>query len=135
MLNVMKNTVIPTKIKVSFQILFSETPLSMMALTIIINHLAGIILLIICMGSGILEMGKMNPESMMTGSINPNKEIIMAVCCELETVEMNIPNESAEMMNKILSNANKIKLPCMGILKTKKPRSTITVALIIERKI
>jgi hypothetical protein len=71
-----------------------------MALMIIINHLAGMMLLMICMGKGILEIGKINPESMITGSINPNNDIIIAVCCELETVEINIPNESAVKYKK-----------------------------------
>ena len=131
----MKNTVIPIKIKVSFQITAIDAPLSIMALMMMINHLAGIILLIICIGNGMLDIGKINPERMMTGSINPISEIIIAVCCEFETVEINIPNESAEMINKILSKANKSKLPSSGILNTKNPKSTIIVALIIERKI
>src|SRR5690554_1597446 len=46
-LKTMKNTVIPIKIKVSFQMYGNPTPLSMMPLIITINHLAGIILLII----------------------------------------------------------------------------------------
>ena len=130
----MKNTVIPSKIKVSFQITAIDAPLSMMALMMMMNHFAGMILLMICIGMGILEIGKINPERIMTGSINPIKEIIMAVCCELEMVEINIPNESAEMINSILSKANKNKLPSIGILNTKKPKRTIIVALIIERK-
>lgn len=85
----------------------------------IMNHFAGMMLLITCIGSGILFIGKMNPERMITGNINPIKESIIAVCCELETVEINMPSESAEMMNKILSKANKNRLPLIGILKTK----------------
>jgi hypothetical protein len=90
-----------------------------MAFTIIMNHFAGIMLLMTCIGKGILFIGKMNPESMITGNINPIKESIIAVCCELEMVEINMPNESAEMINKILSKANKNTLPFIGILKTK----------------
>ena len=135
MLNAMKNTVIPSKINVSFQITAIDAPLSMMALIMMINHFAGIILLMICIALGILEIGKINPERIMTGSINPIKEIIMAVCCELEMVEIRIPNDSAEMMNKILSKANKNKFPSIGILNTKKPKSKIIVELMIERKI
>jgi hypothetical protein len=41
-----------------------------------------------------LESGNMKPDRMITGSINPIREIIIAVCCELEIVEINIPNES-----------------------------------------
>ena len=135
MLIARKNTVIPIRIKVSFQITPKVAPLSNMALMMMINHLAGIMLLMICNGNGILEMGKIKPERMMTGSINPIKESIMAVCCELETVEINIPNESAVMMNKTLSKASKNKLPSIGILNTKKPKSRIIVALIMDKKI
>ena len=76
-------------------------------------------LLITCMGNGILFIGNINPDRIITGSIKPISDSIIAVCCELEMVEINMPNESAEMMNKILSNANKKILPLMGILKTK----------------
>ncbi len=76
----MKNAVIPIRIKVSFQMIFIEAPLSIMALMMIINHLAGIILLMICKGRGILEIGKINPDRIMIGNINPIKESIMAVC-------------------------------------------------------
>ena len=130
-----KNTVIPIRIKVSFQITLRVAPLSKIALMMMINHLAGTILLMICNGKGILEMGKINPDRMITGSINPIKDSIIAVCCELETVEINIPNESAVVMNKILSKANKKRLPSTGILNTKKPKSRIIVALIMDRKI
>jgi hypothetical protein len=37
-----------------------------------------------------LESGNMKPDRMITGSI-PIREIIIAVCCELEIVEINIP--------------------------------------------
>ena len=130
-----KNTVIPIRIKVSFQITLRVAPLSKIALMMMINHLAGTILLMICNGKGILEMGKINPDRMITGSINPIKDSIIAVCCELETVEINMPNESAVVINKTLSKASKNKLPSMGILNTKKPKSRIIVALIMDRKI
>ena len=129
-----KKTVIPIRIKVSFQITLRVAPLSNIALMMTINHFAGIILLIICNGNGILETGKIKPERMMTGNINPISESIIAVCCELETVEIKIPNESAVVMNRILSKANKNRLPSTGILNTKKPKSRIIVALIMERK-
>ena len=135
MLKTIKKTVIPTNINVSFQSTFSPTPFNKIPLMIIINHLAGIMLLMICMGKGILEIGKIKPESMITGNINPNNEIIIAVCCEFEIVEMRIPNESAVIIKRTLSNASKNKLPSIGILNTKKPNATITTALMIDRKI
>ena len=49
-------------------------------------------------------------------------------------VEINIPNESAEMIKSILSKANRNKLPSIGILNTKKPKKTMIDALIIDRK-
>ena len=80
MLNAIKKTVIPIKISVSFQITLIEAPFSKIAFMMMINHFAGMILLMICIGNGILEMGKINPDKMITGSINPISEIIMAVC-------------------------------------------------------
>ena len=62
-------------------------------------------------------------------------EIIIAVCCELDTVDIKIPNESAVTMNKTVSKANNIKFPVIGILKTKNPKSKITVALMMDKKI
>lgn len=131
----MKNTVIPMRIKVSFQITFSVAPLSNIALMMMINHLAGMILLMICKGNGMLEMGKINPERIITGSINPIKDSIIAVCCELETVDINMPKESAVVINKTLSNASRNRFPSTGILNTKKPKSRIIAALIIDKKI
>ena len=131
----MKNTVIPIRIRVSFQMTLIDAPLSIMAFMMMINHLAGMMLLMICKGRGMLESGKMNPESMITGNISPINDIIIAVCCELETVEISIPKESAVIMNKMLSSANRKRLPSIGIPNTKTPKVKITMALIMERKI
>lgn len=76
----MYTIVIKTIIKVSFQIMARLAPLSMMALMMMMNHLAGMKLLMTCNGNGMLEIGKMKPDNKITGNINPNKEIIMAVC-------------------------------------------------------
>jgi hypothetical protein len=76
-------------------------PFSIIALMMMMNHFAGIILLI--NGSGMLESGNMKPDRMITGSINP-LEIIIAVCCELEIVEINIPNERAVIMKSMLES-------------------------------
>ena len=133
MLITVNKMVIPTKIRVSFQIRANPDPFNMMALMMIINHLAGIMLLITCNGNGMLEIGKMNPDSKITGSMSPKSEIIIAVCCESANVEIKIPSVSAQIMNKMLSIANKNKLPSMGISNTKKPKSRITAALIMDR--
>lgn len=134
MLNPINNKVIKTKIKVSFQIMARLAPFNMMALMMIMNHLAGMMLLMTCKGNGMLEIGKMNPDNRITGNINPNNEIIIAVCCESAKVEINIPNAKAQTMNKTLSKASKNKLPSIGIPKTKNPKSKITVALIMDKK-
>ena len=86
---------------VSFHIYWIPTPLSIMAFTIIMNHFAGMMLLITCIGKGILFIGNINPDRIITGSIKPINDNIIAVCWELETVEINIPNERAEIINNI----------------------------------
>lgn len=119
MLNPINNKVIPTKISVSLKTYSNPTPFSIIDFTIMINHFAGMMLLMTCIGNGIDAIGKINPERIITGSINPINEIIMAVCWVLETVEINMPNESAVIMNKILSKANKKIFPLIGIPKMK----------------
>ena len=57
------------------------------------------------------QANKINPDSKITGSINPIREIIIAVCCVAEIVEIKIPNANAEMINKMLSKPSKNKLP------------------------
>ena len=99
------------------------------------NHFAGIMLLITCNGTGILEIGNIKPDNRMTGNINPINEIIIAVCCVAEIVEIRIPRANAVMMNKILSRANKNKLPCTGILKIEILKTMIIMALMIDKKI
>src|SRR5680860_87196 len=86
-----------------------------------------------CNSNGILDMGKINPDSKITGSINPIKEIIMAVCWVSEMVEIKIPNAKEVTINKIVSRANRITLPSMGISNTKYPKSKITMAFMIDR--
>ncbi len=80
-------------------------------------------------------MGKINPDSKITGSINPIKEIIIAVCCDVEIVDIRIPRANEVTINKTVSKANRITLPSMGISNTKYPKSKIIMALIIARKI
>ena len=133
MLNPINSKVIKTKIRVSFQIITMLAPFNMMALMMMMNHLAGMMLLMTCNGNGMLEIGKIKPDNKITGNINPNSEIIIAVCWESAKVEINIPNAKAQTMNKTLSNASKNKLPSMGIPKIKKPKSKITAALIMDK--
>ena len=75
------------------------------------NHFAGIILLKICKGNGILVTGKINPDRIMVGNIKPAKEIIIAVCCVADMVEIKIPKDKEVIINKILTKANNNKLP------------------------
>ena len=133
MLIAIKNNVIATRINVSFQIKVNPTPLSIIAFIIMINHFAGMILLIICNGKGILAIGKMNPDNKITGSIKPIKDIIIAVCWVEDTVEIKIPNDNAFIMNNTLSNPSKNKLPSTGILNMKILSKTITTAFITDK--
>ena len=107
--------VIPIKISVSFHNKAKLVPFSIIALMMIMNHLAGIILLIICNGNGMLEIGNINPDNKITGNMSPKSEIIIAVCCESAKVEIKIPSVKAQIMNKTLSIASKNRLPSMGI--------------------
>ena len=70
-----------------------------------------------CSGNGILSIGNMNPDNKIVGSINPIKEIIIAVCCVADKVEIKIPKLSEVIMNRMLSKANQNKLPTIGMLK------------------
>jgi hypothetical protein len=130
---VRKKTIIPTRIRVSFHKNEIPTPLSIIPLRIMINHFAGIILLMYCNAKGILEIGKINPDSKMTGSINPIKEIIIAVCCVAEIVDIRIPRANEVTINKTVSKANRIRLPSIGISNTKYPKSKIIMAFMIDR--
>ena len=67
--------------------------------------------------------------------MSPIKEIIIAVCCVADMVEIKIPKANAEIIKSTLSSANKNKLPCTGILKMKMLNKTITTAFITDRKI
>ena len=119
MLTIINKKVIPRIISVSFQMTANVAPFSIMALMMMMNHFAGIILLITCKGNGILEMGNMKPDNKITGNMSPNRESIMAVCCESEMVEIKMPSAKAQIMNKTVSKASKTKLPSMGILNMK----------------
>ena len=111
----MKNTVMPKRISVSFRMVAKPTPLSIIAFTMITNHLAGITLLMTWRGKGILLMGKIKPESSIVGSINPISEIIIAFCCVFVIVDINIPKESDVIINKMLSADSNSKLPFNGM--------------------
>lgn len=63
-----------------------------------------------------LDSGKIKPESRITGSINPISDSISAACWVFEIVDINTPRVSEVMINKMLSNANKNKLPVQGSL-------------------
>ena len=107
----MKPIVITIRIKVSFHTYSKPTPFSIMFFRIIINHLGGIRLLIICKGNGIFRMGKIKPESIMVGSIKANIEIIMATCWLLDIVDIKIPMDKAKKMKRRHSDISKVKLP------------------------
>lgn len=60
---------------------------------------------------GIFSMGNMNPVSNMVGSIIPNKEIIMADCCDLAVVLINKPIAKEVMMKREEDKMRRSKLP------------------------
>src|SRR6185503_7902047 len=66
-----KNEAIPKSITVSCQIYRKSAPFSITSLIIRRNHFAGTIFESHCSGQGILETGKINPERIIVGSINP----------------------------------------------------------------
>ena len=70
----------------------------------------------------------------MVGNIKPIREIIIAVCCVADMVEIKIPKASDVMINRTLSIPNKNKLPLTGTLNTKMLNKTMTTALITDRK-
>ena len=98
------------------------------------NHLAGMILLMICKMVGILEIGKINPESIIVGSIKPINETIIAVCCEAVELEMSNPSDKEVIINKALSANNRKMLPFIGISSKKTLNTSIIIRLINERK-
>lgn len=80
MLRPMNPIVITIKMSVSFQINSSPEFLSMMLRTITKNQRAGMMLLMSCNTYGMLEMGKMNPDSNTVGNKSPARDTIIAVC-------------------------------------------------------
>jgi hypothetical protein len=49
-----------------------DAPFSIIALMMMMNHFAGIILLITCNGSGMLESGNMKPDRMIRAALLGN---------------------------------------------------------------
>ena len=61
-----------------------------------------------CKIVGMLEIGKINPDSKIVGSINPNMEPSMAVCCESAMVEINSPSMSELNTKSMISEKRRI---------------------------
>ena len=70
----------------------------MICLMITMNHRAGIRVENHWRMTGILSMGKINPERRIVGSINPIMLKTMAICWVLATVEISTPSDSARTM-------------------------------------
>ena len=130
MLSAINNKVMPVIMSVSFQMWVNPNPFTMIDFTITINHRGGIIVLKACKRTGIFSMGKMNPESNIVGNMRANMESIIAICCELLTVEINIPNDKAIRINSKLSAKSKNNCPFTGISSTKKLSNSMVMALI-----
>jgi hypothetical protein len=130
---VIKKSVNPTRMSVSFQRNKIVEPLSIMPFMMIINQREGMIILKYCKGSGIFSIGNIKPESRIVGNIKTNIESIIAICCVWLTVEINIPKDKDMKINNIVSRSRKIRLPCTGIPSTKNEIRRITQALTHER--
>lgn len=84
----MKKTVIAIKMSQSFHIKEKPKPFIIMALVILINHVAGTILDTHCKATGIFSRGNMSPDRITVGNIKPIREIIIAICCVFEIVDI-----------------------------------------------
>ena len=82
-----------------------------------------------------LDIGKINPDNIMTGSIKPNNESINAVCWVLATVEINTPKLKAVIINKRLSASKSATLPLTGTSKIRYAISKIKAALKMDKMI
>lgn len=106
-----KTSVIPEIIKDSFQIPATPIPFIITDFTIMIYHLAGIMLESTCKIAGMLAIGKAYPLNITTGSIRPSREMSIAANCEFVMVDMKSPSESAQRIYKIVTAINKKMLP------------------------
>lgn len=129
MLSAINVTDIKISTSVSFQMYKIPVPFSIMFLTITINHRGGMILLMICNGSGIFLMGKIKPDKRMVGSMSPSNEINMATIWFGATVEINMPKLNAININRKDSPISRKKLPFIGTPKTKTPNNIMVSAL------
>jgi len=68
------------------------------------------------------------------GSNNPTREMKMACCMVLETVEMRIPRERAIRIYSMLSANSRATLPFTGSPKTSHESSRIRMTLMKERR-
>ena len=97
-------------------------------------RIAGIRLLIIRRGNGMLATGKIKPERRIVGSRSPASEIIMATCCELVMVEMKMPSESAVTIKSSDSSMSSSTLPLQGTPKTNEASATTVTTFTKESK-
>ena len=95
--------------------------------------MAGIILDISLKITGILSVGKMIPESNITGIISTIPDASMAAVCVFVKVEINNPNDRATRINNIDTTISKVKLPATGTCNTKRDSSSIVPKLTQER--
>ncbi len=114
-----KKSIIPDRIKVSFQTNLMPTPLIITDFTIIKNHFAGIKFEINLKGNGIFSIGKIKPLNITVGKNIATKEMNMADCWESVPAEINKPSPKETKINKMLSAYNNTKLPLIGTSKTK----------------
>jgi predicted transcriptional regulator len=106
----------------------------MMFLMITIKYLGGKTALTQSYIAGIFSMGKINPDNRIVGSIIPTREMKIACCMVLETVEISIPSDRDIRIYNMLTSNRSIRLPLTGSLKTNQDNRRITTTLIKESK-
>ena len=113
-----RTTLIKLSMPTSFNTEVMPRPLIIIAFTADIYHFAGTISESHCSGTGMFSMGKIIPDSNMTGSISPIPEINMAACCEFVIVETSNPRANDKNIYSNETATKLIKLPATGTFST-----------------
>src|SRR5690554_3131479 len=86
-----------------------------------------------CRGYGIFSRGNIKPVNRIDGTSIPIREISIADCWETVLFEINKPNESAVIINRVLMAYNRIILPLTGTPNTNTLSNKMTVRLMSDK--
>lgn len=114
----MSKAAMPDSINASCHTAAMPKPSIITFFTACMYHLAGMILEIHCRTAGMLSMGKIMPESNMTGIISPIPDTIMAATWFCTTHEMSNPNDRATAIRRRLKKDSVQRLPSTGTCST-----------------